>query len=136
MITTLESCLYYNATIRFENQLPQILTYSVKETLPGFNTRLRNALYNEMPEILQAHKRPLNREFNALNKLECHRFVILEESIHKSIHKNVWVKMGELMETSAPHVNAIGEGEKEEPTDKDISDVQPDTIITENPIPA
>ncbi|GJU55651.1 hypothetical protein Tco_1229365 [Tanacetum coccineum] len=131
--------------------------------MPGFNTRLRNALYDEMPEILQASLKPLNREFNALTKLECHRFVILEESIHKSIHKNVWVKMGEvvgllrkttkheiqlisyleqvlhstvkLMETSAPHVNAIGEGEKEAPIDKDISDVQPDTIIIENPVP-
>nr|GEZ09828.1 hypothetical protein [Tanacetum cinerariifolium] len=42
----------------------------------------------------------------------------------------------QLMETSTPHVNATGEWEKEAPTNKDISDIHPDTITIENPAPA
>ncbi|GJW13570.1 hypothetical protein Tco_0017703 [Tanacetum coccineum] len=74
-----------------------LLTDLVRKTLPWFNKRIKNVIQDEMPTILQAYVlKPLNKEFNALNKLECKRFAILEGSIRKSIYKNVRVKMGKM----------------------------------------
>ncbi|GJS46418.1 hypothetical protein Tco_0596539 [Tanacetum coccineum] len=61
-------------TATIKNNLPQALTNAVRETLHGFNRRIRNAIKDEMPEVLNEYVlKPMNREFNALNKLESQR---------------------------------------------------------------
>ncbi|GJS50163.1 hypothetical protein Tco_0600284 [Tanacetum coccineum] len=75
-----------SATIK--NSLPQALTKAVRETLPGFNRRIKNSINDEMIEVLKTSVlKPMYKEFNALNKLETHRFIILKNMLRKSIHK-------------------------------------------------
>nr|GEX63150.1 hypothetical protein [Tanacetum cinerariifolium] len=57
-------------------------------------------------QISSSSTEPVNKQFNALKKLECSRFAIPENAIHKSIHKNVRVTMGEvvgLLQQTATH---------------------------------
>ncbi|GKB84164.1 hypothetical protein Tco_0956436, partial [Tanacetum coccineum] len=84
------------------NCLPQALTKAVKETFPRFNRRIKNAIKDDMPNVLNTSVlKPMYKEFNVLNKLETQRFVILEKKIHKSfnksVQKNVKRKMGEVI---------------------------------------
>ncbi|GJR36797.1 hypothetical protein Tco_1212481 [Tanacetum coccineum] len=94
-------------THTLKDQLPQHFTNLVRETLPGFNQRIKNVIKDEMSSILKTLVlKPLNKELNAPNKLDFDRFVALEQSIHKSVHKNVWIKMGEVAELlkQTPHI--------------------------------
>ncbi|GKA59779.1 hypothetical protein Tco_0759092 [Tanacetum coccineum] len=78
----------FTATIK--NSLPQELTKAIKETLLGFNRRIRNYIKDEIPEVLNTSVlKPMYKEFNALNKLKTQRFVILDKSLRKSVRKTV-----------------------------------------------
>ncbi|GJT00847.1 hypothetical protein Tco_0822016 [Tanacetum coccineum] len=77
-------------TTTIKNSLPQELTKTIKETLLGFNRRIRNAIKDEIPEVLNTSVlKPMYKEFNALNKLKTQRFVILDKSLRKSVCKTV-----------------------------------------------
>ncbi|GKD39558.1 hypothetical protein Tco_1259765 [Tanacetum coccineum] len=84
-----------------KNQLPQILTDSVRETLLGFNRRIRNALHDEMPNILQG----------SFANHQMQLIAYLEQILHSivKVPNDILV----LMETSGPYANATTKGEKE-----------------------
>nr|GEU60746.1 hypothetical protein [Tanacetum cinerariifolium] len=66
--------------------LPLLLNDSVKKLMPKFNKRVKKTLKAEVSNVVL---KPLNKEFNAQNKLESRRFVTLEKKLGKDIHKKV-----------------------------------------------
>nr|GEV48242.1 hypothetical protein [Tanacetum cinerariifolium] len=99
------------------------ITKAPRETLRGFNRRIKNAIKDEMAEVLKEYVlKPINIEFNALNKLESQRFFILEKNLHKSLRNVSACEKHGLNSTSA---KAIVEGEKE-------SQEQPESTTTDN----
>nr|GEU43242.1 hypothetical protein [Tanacetum cinerariifolium] len=59
--------------------------------------RVRNVINDEMPAMLKTLVlKPLNKEFNAMNKLDFDRFMALDQSIHKFIYKNIRDKFDEV----------------------------------------
>nr|GEZ81444.1 hypothetical protein [Tanacetum cinerariifolium] len=58
-------------TATIKNTLPQALTKAVRETLSGFNRRIKNSIKGEIPKVLKTLVlKPMYKKFNALNKLE------------------------------------------------------------------
>ncbi|GJT17055.1 hypothetical protein Tco_0875761 [Tanacetum coccineum] len=81
-------------TVTLKHNLPQMITNSMIDTLHGFNWRIRNAIKDEMHAVLKTSVlKSMYKEFNALNKLDTSRFVMLEKRVHQSVHKHVRVKM-------------------------------------------
>ncbi|GJV66753.1 hypothetical protein Tco_1482262 [Tanacetum coccineum] len=69
--------------------LPRAVAHALEERLPEL-------LSDTMHGIIEESLNPVNKQFNVLNTLECHRLAILKKSICKSIYKNVRVTMGEV----------------------------------------
>ncbi|GJT39131.1 retrovirus-related pol polyprotein from transposon TNT 1-94 [Tanacetum coccineum] len=139
-----------------KNILPQLINDLVKETIPRLKKRVRNVIKYEIPTVLKTLVlKPLNKEFNALNKLDFDRFMALDQSIHKNVrdklaevvvllrHLTTKVDMTladmnelvglvshvmNLMDATTPPTNATVEGEKE-------SQSQPYNIIDDTQIP-
>ncbi|GJU15135.1 hypothetical protein Tco_1143101 [Tanacetum coccineum] len=81
-------------TVTLKHNLPQMITNSMIDTLHGFNWRIRNAIKDEMHAVLKTSVlKSMYKEFNALNKLDTSRFVMLEKRVHQSVHKHVRVKI-------------------------------------------
>nr|GEX42463.1 hypothetical protein [Tanacetum cinerariifolium] len=59
---------------------------SIKKSLPKFDKRVENTLKSQVPKIIL---KPLNREFNDLNKMESNRFVGLQKKMTKAIKTKV-----------------------------------------------
>nr|GEW91600.1 hypothetical protein [Tanacetum cinerariifolium] len=108
---TFEKRLHDRLFDALKNILPQIPNDFVKKLLPKFDKRVKNTLKAKVHELVL---KPQNKQFNALNKLESHKFVILKKKLRKSIrkkvgkfvHKNVKRQMGainELFRQSAKH---------------------------------
>ncbi|GJS05953.1 hypothetical protein Tco_0362749 [Tanacetum coccineum] len=73
-------------TATIKNTLPQALTNAVRDTLPRFKKHIKKTIKKKMSEVIL---KPLYKEFNALNKLESRRFVILQKNLSKSIRKTI-----------------------------------------------
>ncbi|GJS84857.1 hypothetical protein Tco_0751398 [Tanacetum coccineum] len=72
-----------------------------------------NALHDEMLDILEESLKPINKQFNALNKFACSRFATLETATVSSSTRMLelpWVV--QLMKTSPQPVSAAAEGVK------------------------
>ncbi|GJW09431.1 putative reverse transcriptase domain-containing protein [Tanacetum coccineum] len=112
-------------TATLKNNLPQILINLIRETLHGFNKRIRNAIKDEMSNILKtSFLNPMNKEFNALNKLEIPRDILvvnaknLQTKVDKTsidMHELVGLmsRVVNLMDISALPASATAEEEKE-----------------------
>ncbi|GJW02095.1 hypothetical protein Tco_1560951 [Tanacetum coccineum] len=61
-------------------------TSVVRDTLPTFKKQIQKAINKKMPKVVL---KPLYIDFNALNKLESERFVILQKQLSKLIKKTV-----------------------------------------------
>ncbi|GJS51390.1 hypothetical protein Tco_0624752 [Tanacetum coccineum] len=74
--------------------LPQLLKDSIKssvsksmaEELPHVEAQVQKNLQDQLPNLLL---KPMYKEFNAFNKLESQRFVLLQKELTKSLHKNM-----------------------------------------------
>ncbi|GKB54524.1 retrovirus-related pol polyprotein from transposon TNT 1-94 [Tanacetum coccineum] len=74
--------------------LPQLLKNSIKssisksmaEELPHVEAQVQKNLQDQLPNLLL---KPMYKEFNAFNKLESQRFVLLQKELTKSLHKNM-----------------------------------------------
>ncbi|GJQ91786.1 retrovirus-related pol polyprotein from transposon TNT 1-94 [Tanacetum coccineum] len=64
----------------------QALTNAFKDTLIAFKKQIKKTIRKEMPKVVL---KPLNKEFNAMNKLESERLVIFEKQLGKSIRKKL-----------------------------------------------
>ncbi|GJY75650.1 hypothetical protein Tco_0480766 [Tanacetum coccineum] len=83
-----------------KNIFPQLIKDSVKQSLPKFDKRVKKTLKAEVPNLIL---KPLNMEFNALNKMESRRFVHLQKelrkviltkggkSVKRNVMKEIWV---------------------------------------------
>ncbi|GKC73087.1 hypothetical protein Tco_1118970, partial [Tanacetum coccineum] len=77
-----------------KDTLPQLLKDSIKssvsksitEELPHVEARVQKNLQYQLPNLLL---KPMYKEFNAFNKLESQRFVLLQKELSKSLHKNM-----------------------------------------------
>nr|GEU49009.1 hypothetical protein [Tanacetum cinerariifolium] len=68
-----------------KNILPQIIEESIQQALLKFDHRIKITLNSIVFDLL---RKPLNKELNALNTLECQRFDNLQEKLLKA----VWAK--------------------------------------------
>ena len=70
--------------------LPQMVKTSVSESIteeiPQIHAQLEKNLHEQLPTVLL---KPMYKEFNAFNKLESQRFVMLESHLTKVIHKSM-----------------------------------------------
>nr|GEU57553.1 retrovirus-related Pol polyprotein from transposon TNT 1-94 [Tanacetum cinerariifolium] len=92
--------------ISLKEQLPSLLSYALKDTLPQLfkdsikssvskpiveklphvEAQVQKNLQDQLPNLLL---KPMYKEFNAFNKLESLRFVLLQKELSKSLHKNI-----------------------------------------------
>ncbi|GKB13580.1 hypothetical protein Tco_0847503 [Tanacetum coccineum] len=94
-----------------KNILPQLLNDSVKKLMPKFNKRVKKTLKAEVPNVVL---KPLNKEFNALNKLKMCQAPDAVDQLHR--------ENASFNYPVASHVNAATKGEKE-------SHAQPDPTM-------
>ncbi|GJV70975.1 hypothetical protein Tco_1490970 [Tanacetum coccineum] len=88
----MESFIVQHVSNSIQSTVPLIVTNTLKEQLHGL---LSDALKDTLPQLI---KEPIKRfvsesvteelpqEFNAFNKLESHRFVLLQKELSKSLH--------------------------------------------------
>ncbi|GKC57975.1 hypothetical protein Tco_1085573 [Tanacetum coccineum] len=62
------------------------ISQSIAEELPHVEAQVQKNLHDQLPTLLL---KLMYKEFNAFNKLESQRFVILEKELSKSLHKNM-----------------------------------------------
>nr|GEZ97672.1 hypothetical protein [Tanacetum cinerariifolium]GEZ97683.1 hypothetical protein [Tanacetum cinerariifolium] len=81
-----------------KNALPQMIkefikqsvSESIKEKLPLFDAQVQQTLQDQLPSILL---KPINKQFNAFNTMESHRFVTLQLELRKVIKTKVGVSV-------------------------------------------
>ncbi|GJX69714.1 hypothetical protein Tco_0305441 [Tanacetum coccineum] len=121
-----------------KDTLPQLIkdfikssiSASIAEELPQVEAQVQKNLHDQLPNILL---KPMYKEFNAFNKLESQRFVLLQEEMSKSLHNKIrksinlkdlrimFKDMVSLLEAAEvfKKVNAEGEkGEKNNPAEE------------------
>ncbi|GJS41482.1 hypothetical protein Tco_0566525 [Tanacetum coccineum] len=59
---------------------------SIIEELPHVEAQVQKNLQDQLPNLLL---KPMYKEFNAFNKLESQRFILLQKELRKSLHKNI-----------------------------------------------
>ncbi|GJZ25445.1 retrovirus-related pol polyprotein from transposon TNT 1-94 [Tanacetum coccineum] len=74
--TSISSLAAKKDYLSYYRTLSRLLKDYVKKALPKFNKRFKKTLRAEVPEIILV---PLNREFNALNKMESQIFMLLQK---------------------------------------------------------
>nr|GEZ02985.1 hypothetical protein [Tanacetum cinerariifolium] len=86
-----------------KNTLPQALTNAVRETLPGFNQRIKNAIKEEMPKVLQE---------SILKPMKC---LGLKDKTSADLHELVDLvsQLINIMDSIVPSFKASVEMEKE-----------------------
>ncbi|GKE42543.1 hypothetical protein Tco_1469827 [Tanacetum coccineum] len=74
-----------------KSQFPKLINDSIKENLSMLNKRMRLSLKTEMHDILEESPKIVNKQFHALNKLECNRFAQLEPIMYmeQMLHSTV-----------------------------------------------
>ncbi|GJR55697.1 hypothetical protein Tco_1406218 [Tanacetum coccineum] len=95
-------------TATIKKTLPQTLTQAVRDTFLGFNRRIRNAIKDEITKFLNTSVlKPMYKEFNTLNKLETQRFVIVDKPLHKLVHKIVGKSIRKHINNKLGEVNGL-----------------------------
>ncbi|GKE15023.1 retrovirus-related pol polyprotein from transposon TNT 1-94, partial [Tanacetum coccineum] len=105
---SLEQRLHAMHNEELKLKLPSILADSLKDNLPNVSKKLKKAMNSKMPRILKQSQNTVNKHFNALNTLESCKFAQLEIATKRTKHKNVRVKMCEvvdLLQVSNIHQN-------------------------------
>ncbi|GKD72704.1 hypothetical protein Tco_1330986, partial [Tanacetum coccineum] len=77
-----------------KDTLPQLIKDSIKssvlesseEELPQVEARVQKNLQGQLPNILL---KPMYKEFNAFNKLESQRFILLQKELSNSLHNKI-----------------------------------------------
>nr|GEX03399.1 hypothetical protein [Tanacetum cinerariifolium] len=73
-------------TTTLKDTLSHAFTNAIKDTLPTFKKQIQNDIKKNMHKVVLKH---LYKDFNALNKLESKRYVILQKQLIKSIKKTM-----------------------------------------------
>ncbi|GJW45324.1 hypothetical protein Tco_0074123 [Tanacetum coccineum] len=84
-----------------KNILTDLLKDTVKKALPKFDNRVKKTLRAEVPKILL---KPLNREFNALNRMESRWFVLLQNQLSKAIRTTIGKSLQTKIEKNASDI--------------------------------
>ncbi|GJT24651.1 retrovirus-related pol polyprotein from transposon TNT 1-94 [Tanacetum coccineum] len=112
-----------------KNTLPRLIKDSIKsfvsesiaDELPQVEAQVQKNLQDQLPNLLL---KPMYKEFNAFKKLESQRFVLLQNELSKSLHKNMrksirlkdlWIifkDMVSLLEAAEVFKKANAKGEK------------------------
>ncbi|GJW01287.1 hypothetical protein Tco_1556538 [Tanacetum coccineum] len=114
----MESFIVQQVSAEFKSSLPSLVSNTLKEQLPSFlsnalkdslpqlfkdsikssvlesiakvlshvEAQVQKNLQDQLPNLLL---KPMYKEFNAFNKLESQRFVLLQKELSKSLHKNM-----------------------------------------------
>ncbi|GKA98431.1 hypothetical protein Tco_0826368 [Tanacetum coccineum] len=106
----MKSFIVQQVSAEIKSSFPALVTDALKEQLPSF---LLNALKDNLYLLLKL----MYKEFNAFNKLESQRFVLLQKELSKSLHKNMrksirLKNMVSLLEAVEVFKKANAEGEK------------------------
>ncbi|GJW54470.1 hypothetical protein Tco_0098555 [Tanacetum coccineum] len=88
-IDQVESSISKKVAEDIQSSIPTIdsiktsVSESIIEELPQVDAQVQKKLQAQLPDILL---KPMYKEFNAFNKLESHRFVLLQKELSKSLH--------------------------------------------------
>nr|GEW70898.1 uncharacterized mitochondrial protein AtMg00810-like [Tanacetum cinerariifolium] len=82
----MKSSIVQQVSAKFKSSLPALATDSLKEQLPSFLLDVQKNLQDQLPNLLL---KPMYKEFNAFNKLESQRFVLLQKGLRKFLHQNM-----------------------------------------------
>ncbi|GJX43037.1 hypothetical protein Tco_0259713 [Tanacetum coccineum] len=86
LIETLKTSL----PLLLNDLIKDFVATSIEEKLPLFDTQLQQTLKDQLPKLII---KPMNNEFNAFNKLEANRFVILQTELSKAnVEGEKWEK--------------------------------------------
>ncbi|GKG05585.1 hypothetical protein Tco_0325671, partial [Tanacetum coccineum] len=103
-----------------KDAIQQSIQESIKEKLTVFDAQVKQTLQSQLPSILK----PINKQFNAFNTLESHKFVTLQHELSKVIKtklgvsirnkdlKTMFTDMVSLLKTAEIFKKANAEGEK------------------------
>ncbi|GKA81684.1 hypothetical protein Tco_0788376 [Tanacetum coccineum] len=69
-----------------KDSIKSSVSTSIVEELPQVEVQVQKNLHDQLPNILL---NPMYKEFNAFNKLESQRFVLLQKELSKSLHNTV-----------------------------------------------
>nr|GEW83549.1 retrovirus-related Pol polyprotein from transposon TNT 1-94 [Tanacetum cinerariifolium] len=69
-----------------KDSIKSSISKSITEELPYVEARVKKNLQDQLPNLLL---KPMYKEFNAFNKLESQRFVLLKKELSKYLHKNM-----------------------------------------------
>ncbi|GJY75366.1 hypothetical protein Tco_0480482 [Tanacetum coccineum] len=90
-VQRLESSITQKVAEKLEESVLDLIDESLKATLPDLiSESLKLAIYEIIAESVKQTVKPMNRQFNAFNKLESSRFVTLQ----KELSKVLLTKMG------------------------------------------
>ncbi|GKA62427.1 hypothetical protein Tco_0761946 [Tanacetum coccineum] len=72
---------------RLERNISEKVAEAIKSSIPAIvEAQVQKNLHNQLPNILL---KPMYKEFNAFNKLESQRFVLLQKELSKFLHKRI-----------------------------------------------
>ncbi|GJX63377.1 hypothetical protein Tco_0296277 [Tanacetum coccineum] len=104
-----------------KDSIKSCVSESILEELPQVKAHVQKNLHNQLPNILL---KPMYKEFNAFNKLESQRFVLLQKELSKFLHNKMrksirhedlqimFKDMVSLLEAAEVFKKANDEGEK------------------------
>ncbi|GKF59099.1 hypothetical protein Tco_0175885, partial [Tanacetum coccineum] len=70
----------------FKDSIKSSVLESIAKVLSHVEAQVQKNLQDQLPNLLL---KPMYKEFNAFNKLESQRFVLLQKELSKSLHKNM-----------------------------------------------
>ncbi|GKA95362.1 hypothetical protein Tco_0817400 [Tanacetum coccineum] len=89
-VQCLESSFLQQMTNKLEEIVPSLVAESLKKNLPELISKsLKNAIPQITAEFVKEIIKPINRQFNAFNKLEAARFVKLHTGLKQDLKKKV-----------------------------------------------
>ncbi|GJV97553.1 hypothetical protein Tco_1549130 [Tanacetum coccineum] len=92
-VDQLESSII-NKVSKIQSSVPTFITNYLKEQLPELlSEALKTTLPTIVKDIPSLFIKPLNKELNAFNKLEAHRFIHLEKELSKVIQTQIGKKV-------------------------------------------
>ncbi|GJS94423.1 hypothetical protein Tco_0801391 [Tanacetum coccineum] len=86
----IESSIIQQVSAEIKPSLPDLVSNTLKEQLPKELPHVEVQVQKNLQDQLPTHLlKPMYKEFNAFNKLESQRFIILQKELSKSLHQNM-----------------------------------------------
>ncbi|GKB15728.1 hypothetical protein Tco_0849651 [Tanacetum coccineum] len=93
-VQNLESSLLQQMTVKLEEIVPSLVAKTLKKNMPDIiSERLKSAISQITVEFVKEIIKPINKQFNAFNKLKAARFVKLHTGLRQDLKKKVRISV-------------------------------------------